>query len=108
MSALSIRLVREFYVREQALVISWRHHWQRWWWAQSWWPPGLWCNGRVWIWQQRLLSLARLPLTRDGWRSDPWQRDAARHLPQLMFVAGMLLSMWLVLRLHTAQWESGL
>jgi hypothetical protein len=108
MSALTIRLVRELYIREQALVMTWRETWQGWWWSQPWWPPGTWCHGRVWLWQQRLLAFARLPLSRAGLRSDPWQRQPSQHLPQLMFLAIMLLGMWLALRLHLARWEAGL
>ena len=69
-------------------------------WTQSHWPPGLWCDGRVWLWQQTLVAAALLPLRRSGWTSDPWQRPPPRHLTKLMTVLGALLGMRLAMSLH--------
>jgi hypothetical protein len=96
---LPLRLIREVIAYEQTLVRSLPHAWRQWCWAQPWWPVGLWWNGRVWLWQQRLLAFSRVPLARGGWRTDPWQRRSSRILPELMFVVGLLLGLWIVLQL---------
>lgn len=98
---LPLRLVREVIACEQTLVRSLPHAWRQWCWAQPWWPVGLWWNGRVWLWQQRILAFARLPLTRGGLRTDPWQRQPAQHLNELMLVVGWLLGLSLALKIHT-------
>jgi len=54
------------------------------------WPPGLWFNGRVWLMQQRLLALARLPIGLGSLRSDPYQRAPAEHLWELVAICGVL------------------
>ena len=50
-------------------------------------------NGRVWLWRERILAFTRIPLTRDGWRSNPWQRQPSELLPPLLFLAAAL---WLL------------
>ena len=55
------------------------------------WSPGLWFQGRAWLWRERLIALARVPLRRGGWKTNPWQRQPSELLPILIIAASTLL-----------------